>query len=92
MLAARVERHLVARPRARASVGLGVDRDQSPPAARNVVRPVANVIKLFWPKFTDFRYKLQCLSLASFSSKFNVCGSKHSIYIMYQVHHFRVGS
>jgi len=28
----------------------------------------ANVIKLFCPKFTDFRYKLECLFLASLSN------------------------
>jgi hypothetical protein len=35
------------------------------------IGPGPNVIKLFRPKFTNFRNKLECLSLASFPAKSN---------------------
>jgi hypothetical protein len=41
-----------------------------------VVLPRANVIKLFPPKFTNFRNKLECLSVASFSSQVKWLGGK----------------
>ena len=49
VLAAGVQDHLVARPRTRASVGLGVDGDESPAAARDVVRPEVAQIEVAVP-------------------------------------------
>jgi len=40
-----------------------------------VVLPRANVIKLFSPKFTNFRNKLDCLFAGqAFTAKLNICG------------------